>query len=126
LTIGQTQITAEVEGVVSDPIIVQVENNQAVTAVPFTDVLNMLTASCGCHKGAMPPAGLAFDLDAAAVHAALLAPATQDALSKRVVADSPVQSYLFKKLTLTSPPTGAQMPQGNAPLDVEKVAQVYR
>ena len=126
LGIGQTQVTAELEGVISDPITVNVTNNQAIAATPFADIRNMLQSSCGCHKGDMPPAALAFDLDDAALHAALLAPATQDGLSKRIVKDSPVQSYLFKKLTLTTPPTGDQMPKGNAPLDAEKVAPLYR
>lgn len=123
---GTSSVTAEVEGVVSTPVTVTVLNNQAIAAAPFVDVLNMLTTSCGCHKGAMPPAGLAFDLPAADVHAALLAPATQDAAVKRIVADLPGQSYLFNKLTLTTPPTGDRMPKGGAPLDAEKAQIVIR
>lgn len=122
---GQVQVTAAVDGVVSDPITVQVELNQAVAA-SFNDVLGVLTTSCGCHSGAMPPAGLAFDLDAAGVHAALLAPATQDAQAKRILPDAPGQSYLFKKLTRTVQTTGEQMPKGKGPLDAEKVAPLFR
>lgn len=123
---GTSEVTAEVEGVLSDPLSVTVLNNQAIAAVPFTDVLNTLSTNCGCHKGAMPPAGLAFDLAAADVHAALLAPATQDPATKRIIPDLPGQSYLFNKLTRSTPPTGEQMPKGKGPLEAEKVQLVLR
>lgn len=123
---GTSEVTAEVEGVVSAPLTVSVLNNQAVAAASFTDALNVLSTNCGCHKGAMPPAGLAFDLAGPDVHAALLAPATQDAQTKRVIPDLPGQSYLFKKLTRTVQTTGEQMPKGKAPLDAEKVQILFR
>ncbi|MFY0537949.1 hypothetical protein [Nannocystis pusilla] len=77
-------------------------------------------------QGRDAPAGLAFDLAAPEVHAALLAPATQDAQTKRVIPDLPGQSYLFKKLTRTTQTTGEQMPKGKAPLDAEKVQILFR
>ncbi|WAS93347.1 Ig-like domain-containing protein [Nannocystis punicea] len=123
---GTSEVTAEVEGAVSSPLTVSVLNNQAVAAATFTDALNTLSTNCGCHKGAMPPAGLAFDLAAPDVHAALLAPATQDAQTKRVIPDLPGQSYLFKKLTRTTQTTGEQMPKGKAPLEAEKVQILFR
>ncbi|WP_096328467.1 Ig-like domain-containing protein [Nannocystis exedens] len=123
---GTSDVTAEVEGVVSESLTVSVLNNQAVAAAGFTDALNVLSTNCGCHKGAMPPAGLAFDLAAPDVHAALLAPATQDAQTKRVIPDLPGQSYLFKKLTRTTQTTGEQMPKGKAPLEAEKVQILFR
>jgi hypothetical protein len=122
---GSSEVTAEVEGVLSPPLTVTVLNNQAVAAASFADALNVLTTNCGCHKGAMP-AALAFDLAPADVHAALLAPATQDAQTKRVIPDAPGQSYLFKKLTRTMQVTGEQMPKGKAPLEAEKVQLLFR
>lgn len=123
---GVSNVTAEVDGVASAPVTVTVLNNQAIAAVPFVDVAHTLTTSCGCHKGAMPPAGLGFDLPAADLYAALLAPATQDPGLKRIQPDLPGQSYLFNKLTRTTQATGEQMPKGNAPLDAEKVQVLIR
>jgi hypothetical protein len=122
---GTAEVTAEVEGVVSDPLSVTVQVSDPPPS-SFTDALNVLTTNCGCHKGAMPPAGLAYDLAPADVYTALLAPATQDPNSYRVVKDSPGQSYLFKKLTRTIQTTGEQMPKGKAPLEAEKVQVILR
>jgi hypothetical protein len=123
---GSSDVTAEVDGVTSPPLTVDVLNNANVAAASFTDALNVLTTNCGCHKGAMPAAALAFDLAPADVHAALLATATQDAQSKRVIPDAPGQSYLFKKLTRSVQTTGEQMPKGKAPLEAEKVQLLFR
>ncbi|MDC0722163.1 Ig-like domain-containing protein [Nannocystis bainbridge] len=123
---GTSEVTAEVEGVTSEPLSVSVLNNQAVAAASFTDALNVLSTNCGCHKGAMPPAALAFDLAGPDVLAALLAPATQDPATKRVIPDLPGSSYLFKKLTRTVQTTGEQMPKGKAPLEAEKVQILFR
>lgn len=123
---GTAQVTAEVDGVSSKPVTVEVQVSDPPPAT-FADTLNMLKSNCGCHAGAMPPQGLAFDGDPATVHANLvLAPATQDPASYRVIADAPEQSYLFQKLTRSTPKAGEQMPKGKAPLDAEKVVILLR
>ena len=122
---GSAQVTAEVDGVVSAPVSVTVTVNDP-PVVPFADVLAVLTTRCGCHNNAMPPAGLAFNTGADAVYAALLEPSTQVPDVKRIVKDSPGQSYLFQKLSLSGPAKGERMPKGNAPLEAEKVQPILR
>lgn len=123
---GTATVVAEVEGVSSKPVTVEVQAGDPLP-VPFIDAHNMLKASCGCHAGDMAPAGLAFDGDPAAVHMKLvLAPATQDGNAYRIIADDPGQSYLFRKLTRTVQTTGEQMPKGKAPLETEKVQILLR
>lgn len=120
---GTVQVTAEVEGVVSAPLSVTVTLNDP-PAVAFADVLGALTNGCGCHSGGMPPAGLAFDTGADTVHATLLMPATQEPGLQRAIGDDPSSSYLFQKLTRSTPSKGEQMPKGKAPIDAEK-AQLF-
>lgn len=122
---GSVQVTAEVDGVVSDPLTVNVTLNDPPPAT-FAEVLGVLTTRCGCHSGAMPPAMLAFDTGADAVHAALLVDSVQAPGVKRVAGDNPVQSYLFQKLTLSTPAKGTQMPQGKGPLEADKVQVILR
>lgn len=122
---GTSQVTAEVDGVVSAPVAVTVTVNDPAPA-PFADVLGVLTTRCGCHNNDMPPVGLGFNTGADAVYAALLAASTQVPDVNRVVKDSPGQSYLFQKLTLSGPTKGEQMPKGNAPLEAEKVQSILR
>lgn len=122
---GDVQVTAEVDGVVSPPLSVTVTLNDP-PAATFAEVLAILTTRCGCHSGAMPPAMMAFDTGADAVHTTLLSPSIQQPQLQRVAGDNPAQSYLFQKLTWTTPPTGAQMPKGNAPLEADKVQVILR
>lgn len=125
ITPGSVQVTGTANDIESDPVVVEVKANTP-TAAPFTDVLAVTSTRCGCHKSDMPKAGLAFDKAPADLHADLLAPSTQQAMIPRVTPGAPGQSYLFLKLTRTAPPTGAQMPQGKAPLEAEKVQVVLR
>lgn len=121
---GTVQVTAEVDGVVSDPLSVKVTLNDP-TPATFNEVLGIL-ANCSCHSGAMPPAMLAFDTGADAVHTALLSPSVQDPGLQRIVGDNPTQSYLFQKLTRTTPTKGEQMPKGNAPMPADKAQIILR
>lgn len=122
---GTSEVTAEVDGVISDPVTVTVTVNDP-PAAPFADVLGVLTTRCGCHNNDMPAAGLAFNTGADAVHAALLGPSVQAPDVDRIVKDAPNQSYLFQKLTLDAPTKGERMPKGNAPLEAEKVQPILR
>lgn len=121
---GTVEVTAEVDGVVSDPLTVEVTLNDPAPAT-FNEVLAIL-ANCSCHSGAMPPAMLAFDTGADTVHATLLSPSVQDPGLQRIVGDNPAQSYLFQKLTRTTPTKGEQMPKGNAPIPADKAQVILR
>lgn len=120
---GSAAVTAEVDGIVSAPLVVEVTVNDP-PAAPFADVLAVLTSRCGCHGGDMPAAGLSFSTGAEAVHAALLMPSTQVPEVLRVAKDAPGQSYLFQKLTRAAPTKGEPMPKGKGPLEAEKVQPI--
>ncbi|MCB9546812.1 MAG: Ig-like domain-containing protein [Myxococcales bacterium] len=128
--VGETTVTARVEGVESAPFAVRVTAARPPTATFRGDVLPLLRARCGvagCHVDGVEPGDLRFDRDDDRVWEKLVDEAAEQVAGRRrVMADAPERSYLVEKIAARTPGFGGRMPLGQAPLAAEDAALIIR
>lgn len=127
---GSASVTASADGFESDPLTIQVLAEQPATASFATAVVGVFDKSCalsGCHVDGSETGDLRLDRNPGDLHESLVGQPSQGAPNMALISPNlPGQSYLFLKLTRSTPPVGAQMPYGAAPTSAADVQLVLR
>lgn len=129
VTAGAAEVTAEVDGVVSAPFVVDVTAFDP-PPVTFTEVYALAGTSCalaGCHVDGVQAGGLRWDRGDKATYETLIKRAAVGAPEWfLVVPDEPRLSYVLHKLAIDAPAAGERMPKGAAPLTAAEVQVLLR
>jgi hypothetical protein len=127
--VGQTSITAQVDGVGSEPVTVSVVgfDPPAATFGAFLTVVNAGCAVMGCHVEGTDAGGLRLDRQVGDQHSALVGQTSMGAPNLLLIRpNQPGQSYLLHKVALRSPQSGDRMPLDRTPLAAADAQVIVR
>ncbi len=128
---GQTEALAQSGGVDSPPVpLVVITTPTTAVAYPSwsTQVAPLIQQRCafvGCHYATVEAGGVRFDRPEGQLFFTLGQASMQFPAFRYVEPQVPSTSYLFLKLSVSDPPEGRQMPQGQARLRASEAGLLF-